>query len=59
MGILGIGVDIVHVPRILRLAEGRNGARFARRILSEKESSVWNALPSADHARRTRYLAVR
>ncbi|KAI0334704.1 4'-phosphopantetheinyl transferase [Cubamyces sp. BRFM 1775] len=59
MGILGIGVDIVHVPRVLRLLERRTPAKLAHRILSEKELSVWNGLPSEDQARRTRYLAVR
>ncbi|KAI1792860.1 4'-phosphopantetheinyl transferase [Ganoderma leucocontextum] len=59
MGILGIGVDILHVPRIARLLDGHTAGRFARRILSEKELPVWNAIPHADHARRARYLAVR
>ena len=59
MGILGIGVDIVHVPRIIRLLERRTPTRLAHRILSEKELSVWNELPSEDEARRMRYLAVR
>ncbi|KAH9894324.1 4'-phosphopantetheinyl transferase [Cubamyces lactineus] len=59
MGILGIGVDVVHVPRILRLLERRTPTKLAHRILSEKELSVWNGLPSEDEVRRTRYLAVR
>ncbi|EJF62931.1 4'-phosphopantetheinyl transferase [Dichomitus squalens LYAD-421 SS1] len=59
MGILGIGVDILHVPRIARLIDGKTASRFARRVLSEKELLAWNAIPLADHARRARYLAVR
>lgn len=60
MGILGIGVDILHVPRIARLLlDCRTAARFSRRILSEKELPVWNALPQTDHAKRAQFLAVR
>ena len=59
MGVLGIGVDIVHVPRIIRLLERRTPTRLAHRILSEKELSAWNELPSEYEARRIRYLAVR
>ncbi|KAI9067626.1 4'-phosphopantetheinyl transferase [Trametes sanguinea] len=59
MGILGIGVDIVHMPRIVRLMDRRSPARFAQRILSTKELCVWHAIPLAEETRRTRYLAVR
>ncbi len=59
MGILGIGVDIAHVPRIIRLMERRTPTKLAHRILSEKELHVWDALPTADEARRARFLAVR
>ncbi|KAL7282161.1 hypothetical protein ACG7TL_003630 [Trametes sanguinea] len=59
MGILGIGVDILHMPRIARLMERRSPAKFAQRILSGKELSFWHAIPLAEEARRTRYLAVR
>lgn len=59
MGILGIGVDVLHVPRIIKLMSGPSERRFAHRILSDTEHSVWNSIPSDDHARRTRFLAVR
>ncbi|KAI0637867.1 4'-phosphopantetheinyl transferase [Trametes polyzona] len=59
MGILGIGVDIVHLPRIIQLMERRTPAKLAHRILSAKELAVWNAFRAEEAARRTRYLAVR
>ncbi|KAI0773873.1 4'-phosphopantetheinyl transferase [Fomes fomentarius] len=59
MGILGIGVDVLHVPRIIKLMSGPSERRFVHRILSDTEHSVWNSIPSDDHARRTRFLAVR
>ena len=59
MGILGIGVDVLHVPRIARLLDGKTANRFARRIMSDKEFPVWDAIPLTDHSRRARYLAVR
>ena len=59
MGILGIGVDVLYVPRILSLMQRQGNARFARRILSDKEYTVWNAIATDDEVKRTRYLAVR
>ncbi|GBE79239.1 Putative holo-[acyl-carrier-protein] [Sparassis crispa] len=59
MGILGIGVDILHVPRLVSLIERRTDKRVAARILSNQEFAVWETLPSSDHVRRTRFLAVR
>lgn len=53
MTILGIGVDIVHLPRILNLL---NRPRFARRILSNTETSLWDVLPNR---KRAQFLAVR
>ncbi|ORX50173.1 4'-phosphopantetheinyl transferase [Hesseltinella vesiculosa] len=35
--ILGIGIDIVHVPRIVQLVSRRGRERFAKRILSQQE----------------------
>ncbi|KAI0650068.1 4'-phosphopantetheinyl transferase [Trametes meyenii] len=59
MGILGIGVDVVNVPRMISLIERRTSARLAHRILSEQELAVWHALPAEDESRRVRYLSVR
>ncbi|OBZ76309.1 Holo-[acyl-carrier-protein] synthase [Grifola frondosa] len=59
MGILGIGVDVLHIPRLLAVIERRTAKRLASRILSQVEMSTWESLPSCDDARRTRFLAVR
>ncbi|RDX53199.1 4'-phosphopantetheinyl transferase [Lentinus brumalis] len=59
MGILGVGVDVLHVSRIFRLLESRSGSRFARRVLSDQEHVIWDGIPASDSARRTRFLAVR
>ncbi|KAI9001255.1 4'-phosphopantetheinyl transferase [Trametes punicea] len=59
MVILGIGADILHAPRILRLIERRGPINLASRILSEEELCAWQAIPPAHEARRVRFLAVR
>lgn len=59
MGILGLGVDIVHLPRIASLVSRRTSARLASRILSAAELSEWENLSSEDMLRQTRFLAVR
>jgi 4'-phosphopantetheinyl transferase superfamily len=56
MGILGIGVDVVFVPRITSLISRRGAPRLASRILSVPELSDWNASPPAN---QNRFLAVR
>ena len=43
--LLGIGTDIVHVPRVERLLE-RFGERFPRRILTERELRDFARAPS-------------
>ena len=53
MPIVGIGVDICHVPRIARLATRE---RFAQRILSPAEARLFGGLPDGT---RERFLAVR
>lgn len=53
--ILGIGQDIVHLPRIAALVARRGPERFAHRILSRKELDGWKP-QSRDSLR---YLAVR
>lgn len=45
MHIAGIGIDIVELNRIERLLQKKN-ERFMKRILSEKEQTVFNALDS-------------
>ena len=56
MAILGIGVDVLHLPRLTRhLADNR----LAKRILSPTELREYLALPKLDHGRRIRFLGVR
>jgi len=56
MAILGIGVDVLHLPRLTRhLADNR----LARRILSRAELCEYLALPEEDHGKRIRFLGVR
>ena len=56
MTILGIGVDVLHLPRLTRhLCDNR----FARRILSPAELHDYLALPKDDRERRIRFLGVR
>ncbi|EKM59716.1 uncharacterized protein PHACADRAFT_205934 [Phanerochaete carnosa HHB-10118-sp] len=59
MAILGIGVDVVHVPRILALIQRRGPEPFAARILSSLEMQDWRALRSSDLLVQARFLAVR
>jgi len=58
MSILGIGVDLVHVPRIAALLARRNPRHFARKVLSQKELQEWDSL-QLDVTQQTRFLAVR
>jgi phosphopantetheinyl transferase (holo-ACP synthase) len=56
MTILGIGVDVLYLPRLTRhLADNR----LARRILSPTELREYLALPEENHGRRIRFLGVR
>ena len=59
MAILGIGVDVVHLPRILALLNRRCPDRFASRILSRTEYSQWQALQNSEAQNRVQFLAVR
>ncbi|KAF8076318.1 4'-phosphopantetheinyl transferase [Lyophyllum atratum] len=58
MAILGVGVDVVHIPRIAALLQ-RRGSRLPSRILSREEFSQWESLSSSDVSRQVRFLAVR
>ena len=44
MGIIGIGIDIVHIPRIASLVARRSPTKLATRILSPSELREWEAL---------------
>ncbi|KAH7924923.1 4'-phosphopantetheinyl transferase [Leucogyrophana mollusca] len=57
MPIHGIGVDILHVPRLASLF-ARRPSRLASRILSVDELSIYNTL-STNEQLRVRFLAVR
>jgi holo-[acyl-carrier protein] synthase len=59
MAVLGIGVDVVHTPRIAALLSRRGPRRFAARILSQEELIHWGSLPTSDIAGHVRFLAVR
>ncbi|KAH9978072.1 4'-phosphopantetheinyl transferase superfamily [Lactifluus volemus] len=56
MTILGVGVDVLHLPRLTRhLVDNR----LAKRILSPVELCEYLALPREDFDRRVRFLGVR
>ncbi|KAF7776211.1 hypothetical protein Agabi119p4_4604 [Agaricus bisporus var. burnettii] len=57
--ILGIGVDIVLLPRIAALVKRRSGEKLARRILSPPEFKDWKRFQGIDDQHRVRFLAVR
>jgi hypothetical protein len=63
MSILGIGVDIVCLPRLRALVARRGPDRLASRILSSRERREWDerAMQSTkwDAERELRFLAVR
>jgi hypothetical protein len=59
MTILGIGVDLVHIPRITSLLRRRNPEKFAAKILSAQEYNQWVSLGSSEPSIRLRFLAVR
>lgn len=56
--IIGVGVDIVHLPRIAALIARRGSDRLARRILSAGEYSEFTA-DYKDDAGQLRYLGSR
>ena len=58
MTILGVGVDIVHVPRIEAIL-GRRKSRLPSRILSQEEHAQWLSLPPNAVSTHIRFLAVR
>ena len=56
--IYGIGTDICDVRRIAATLE-RQGERFARKVLSDPEFTVWQARSARWPQRGLRYLATR
>lgn len=59
MAILGIGVDVIYLPRIFALLNRRRPDRFASRILSTTEYGQWQALQISDAQNHVQFLAVR
>lgn len=59
MAILGVGVDVVHLPRILALVQRRGAEALASRILSPPEMQEWQAKRASDVSVHARFLAVR
>ena len=55
MTIIGVGIDILHVPRIAALVCRRGEVRFAKRVLSDTEVQDWKQGSEGS----LRYLAVR
>ncbi|KAH9942550.1 4'-phosphopantetheinyl transferase [Amylocystis lapponica] len=59
MSILGIGVDVLHLPRLASFIHRRTAQKLASRILSDAEWATWENISSTDLPRRHRFLAVR
>ena len=59
MGILGIGVDVVHLPRIAALIRRRTAQKLASRILSTREWEDWQKISQVDSTQQVQFLAVR
>ncbi|KIP12876.1 hypothetical protein PHLGIDRAFT_97620 [Phlebiopsis gigantea 11061_1 CR5-6] len=60
MGLVGIGVDVLHTPRILALMRRRSPEQLARRILSQTEWKEWRQkVHSRDLPAQATWLAVR
>jgi holo-[acyl-carrier protein] synthase len=57
MTILGIGIDVVHLPRFAAFVSRRGPSRVSARILSSSERVAFKRLPAEVDA--ARYLAVR
>ncbi|KAH7909836.1 4'-phosphopantetheinyl transferase superfamily-domain-containing protein [Hygrophoropsis aurantiaca] len=58
MSLHGIGVDVLHLPRIVSLCSRRRSGKLASRILSMDEMVVFNTL-AHEEQRQARFLAVR
>ena len=56
---LGIGIDLLHLPRIAALISRRGAAKFAKRVLSDGEAEVFTTSQSVPTFDMVRFLAVR
>jgi holo-[acyl-carrier protein] synthase len=60
MTVLGIGLDIVHLPRFAALIQRRTAARVAARVLSTREHTDFARLSLGERDPAVaRFLAVR
>ncbi|KAF8826675.1 4'-phosphopantetheinyl transferase [Lentinula edodes] len=61
MAILGIGADIVRIPRVFAFLQRRGPEKLAHRILSDVELVHWDASRSGSEIKLedARFLAVR
>jgi holo-[acyl-carrier protein] synthase len=51
MTIIGVGIDLLHLPRIHSLFMRRDIGRFASRVLSNEEMSAWIKLGQNERVR--------
>ncbi|KAI0080732.1 4'-phosphopantetheinyl transferase [Panus rudis PR-1116 ss-1] len=60
MTIIGVGVDVLYVPRLSALIKRRSATKLATRILSSSEHVHWQSDIAASTLQlQTRFLAVR
>lgn len=57
MGVLGIGIDLLHIPRFRAVLARRGQAKMVQRILTAKEREEYQTL--SEDAHRLRFLGVR
>jgi len=57
--IIGIGVDILHIPRFLSFLRRRGDVAVARRILHPSEFEAWIQIPQGYTEQKTKYLSTR
>ncbi|KAF8528068.1 4'-phosphopantetheinyl transferase superfamily [Hysterangium stoloniferum] len=57
MPVLGVGTDILLLPRIASIVKRRSPERFARKILCPEEYGRWHSIRT--ESERERFLAVR
>ena len=59
--IVGVGVDVLHLPRLVKLVERQSSGmqRLANRILTDAETSDFKELANSSQEARLKFLAVR
>ena len=59
--IVGVGVDVLHLPRLVKLVERQSSGmqRLAKRILTDAETSDFKELANSSQETRLKFLAVR